>query len=459
MLMQGLKRLAFTLIGSVLISLSTVAQDGEADRRLQDIVLVLDNSGSMRKNDPGFLTKVAVKEFVQQSAATFSVAVIVFDSDARLVTPLAPLSKAQSEAVLKSLEQIDYRGQLTHMPAAMERAIYELKLNARPGAAKSIILLTDGIVDTGNPANDAQATQWLRKELAAEAARHRIKFFGIALTDEADFQLLQSLASATDGDYFRARQAAEITPIFERIGRVLSPVEPAEHPQGPELSVDESQEMPAFVTVEIMGENLPADAAESLAATRPPHLPQATLPIEPKEPQPVPTASVPHHRLAWVGALAGLVVILVASGTLAWRQRIPKPPSPHAKPALAAEAIPRAYLHDTAGTKRYPLSRPVTVIGRIAPDPAENANSILIHDAAISRRHALLEYKHHSFWVIDQKSGNGTFVNGQRITERVRLRHGDRIRLHKTEFEFELAASSAANETRLIGTGAAQKIP
>ncbi|MGF1614805.1 MAG: VWA domain-containing protein [Gammaproteobacteria bacterium] len=455
--MQRLKRLAFTLIGTILISLSTFAQDGEADSPLQDIVLVLDNSGSMRKNDPGFLTKVAVKEFVQQSAATVSVAVMVFDSDARLVAPLAPLSKTQSQAVLKSLDQIDYRGQLTHIPAAMERAIYELKLHSRPGAAKSIILLTDGIVDTGNPASDAEATQWLREKLATEAARHRIKFFGIALTDEADFQLLQSLAIATDGDYFRARQAAEIAPIFERIGRVMSPLEPTEHSQHPEFNIDLSQEMPAFVTVEVMGESRPADAAESLAAIRPPDLASATPAFEPKT---VPSASATHQRLAWAGALAGLVAIVVATGMFAWRKRIPtNSPSTESKPAIAAEAIPRAYLHDTAETKRYPLSRSITVIGRVAPDPVENADSILIRDAAISRRHALVEYKHHSFWVIDQKSGNGTFVNGQRITEQVRLRHGDRIRFHKTEFEFELAASSAANETCLVGTGAAQKIP
>ena len=48
----------------------------------------------------------------------------------------------------------------------------------------------------------------------------------------------------------------------------------------------------------------------------------------------------------------------------------------------------------------------------------------------------MIEYKDHSFWVIDQGSLNGTFVNNKRIEAETRLKHGDRLRFHKHEFEF-----------------------
>jgi pSer/pThr/pTyr-binding forkhead associated (FHA) protein len=61
---------------------------------------------------------------------------------------------------------------------------------------------------------------------------------------------------------------------------------------------------------------------------------------------------------------------------------------------------------------------------------------VVIAESTIGRRHAMIEYKDHSFWVIDQSSLNGTFVNNKRIEAETRLKHGDRLRFHKHEFEF-----------------------
>ncbi len=189
-----------------------MAQQGpqREDGASQDIVLVLDNSGSMKKTYLAFLTKAAVKAFVQKASASTRIAIVIFDSDARLAVPFTSLSKEHPGAVLSGLAQIDYRGLLTHIPAAVERPVYELKLNSRPNAAKSIILLTDGIIDTGNPTKYLEVTSWLREELATDAARHEIKLYGIALTAKADFRLLQFLldsAKFSGCDRFRGYES------------------------------------------------------------------------------------------------------------------------------------------------------------------------------------------------------------------------------------------------------------
>lgn len=448
----GKRQLGCVLVGVSLLLLSVLTEATPVASTINDIILVLDNSGSMRKNDPAFLTKAAVKAFVQQVSDGVNAAIIIFDSDARLVVPLTPLSKRHSDAVLSGLEQIDYRGLLTNTPAAMERAIYELKLNSRPEAAKSIILLTDGIVDTGDSGKDAEASRWLREELATDAARHEIKFFGIALTSKADFQLLQSLAVTTGGDYFRAQQAAEITRIFERIRQLIGP--PASIESSPKLEspADDPKEAPAFLTLEVMGkERVAAKPVEPIAAIAPPGPAEKSPPAAQK---PTGSAFLPGSRLAWASVFGAVVMLVAATWMLAWRNRTPRS-GRDSKPIASAEAVPSAYLHDlkgVTGKQRYALTQPVTVVGRVAPDPVENANSVVINDPAISRRHALIEYKHHSFWLTDQKSGNGTFVNGQPITDQIRLRHGDRIRFYQMEFEFELATAAAADETCLLNT-------
>ena len=176
----------------------------------KDIVLVLDNSGSMKKNDPHFLASQAVTEFISNLDATTHVAVIIFDQSVRVEVPLTEVSDATRDEILHSIKQLNYKGLYTDSPAAIERAIYELKNSGRSEAKKSIIFMTDGIVDTGNAARDQEKVKWLKEELAAGAGDAGIAIFGIAFTDEADFQLIQSLAQKTHGEYYRALKPEDL---------------------------------------------------------------------------------------------------------------------------------------------------------------------------------------------------------------------------------------------------------
>jgi pSer/pThr/pTyr-binding forkhead associated (FHA) protein len=101
--------------------------------------------------------------------------------------------------------------------------------------------------------------------------------------------------------------------------------------------------------------------------------------------------------------------------------------------------MPKAFLNDIGGASAhtsYELGAKPIIVGRLRGADAEAADYVVIDESTVGRRHALLEYKDHSFWVSDQNSLNGTFVNDTRIDAPARLKHGDRIRFHKHEFEF-----------------------
>ncbi len=182
-----------------------------------DMILVLDNSGSMRQNDPAFLLKGAVTKFFAQLPADTHAGVVIFDDKVSYPVPLAPVDAAAQSAVQSSLTKVDYRGQFTNIPAAMERAIYELKSSARKDATKVVVFMTDGIVDTGNAAVDAEKAKWLREELASDAADSGVRIFGIAFTENADFFLIQSLAKKTSGEYFRALKPEDLDGVFVKV--------------------------------------------------------------------------------------------------------------------------------------------------------------------------------------------------------------------------------------------------
>lgn len=197
-----------------------------------DIALVLDNSGSMQKNDPQFLAREVVTNFMVGFGENSRIAMIIFDQEVKLLEPLTNLTGLMARAnFFKSLEQVNYKGLFSDIPAAVERAVYELKLNGRINARKVIILLTDGIVDTGDKAQDLEKTKWLKEDLAQECRNAGIKIFGIAFTDKADFSLIQTLAFKTEGEYFRAYTIEDIQKVFDKISNLINRL-----PSGPQLA-------------------------------------------------------------------------------------------------------------------------------------------------------------------------------------------------------------------------------
>jgi pSer/pThr/pTyr-binding forkhead associated (FHA) protein len=90
--------------------------------------------------------------------------------------------------------------------------------------------------------------------------------------------------------------------------------------------------------------------------------------------------------------------------------------------------------------------RPLT-IGR-----GEGADIQLHWDHDVSRAHASLE-RVGGVWAIsdDGLSRNGTFVNGERVGSRQRLRDGDVLRVGSTALLFRDPTSVGASETRMGG--------
>ncbi len=89
------------------------------------------------------------------------------------------------------------------------------------------------------------------------------------------------------------------------------------------------------------------------------------------------------------------------------------------------------------------------MIGRPISTTATDAtcSQLLLDDPTISRRHAVIEYRRQGFWLIDQRSRNGTYVGGERVLDPVCLKHNDRITFSRMEFEFHIAAMDEAAET------------
>lgn len=61
-----------------------------------------------------------------------------------------------------------------------------------------------------------------------------------------------------------------------------------------------------------------------------------------------------------------------------------------------------------------------------------------------SRRHAKFFFADDAVWLEDLSSANGTFVNGAKITGKVKLASGDRLRFDTEEFDFRVPSAAPA---------------
>ncbi len=81
--------------------------------------------------------------------------------------------------------------------------------------------------------------------------------------------------------------------------------------------------------------------------------------------------------------------------------------------------------------ERIPVDEPLLVLGR-------ERSHVVLDDPETSSAHCQIQMIGSDFHLFDLHSTNGTFVNGQRIVKS-RLAAGDRIRVGKTEFVFDLS--------------------
>lgn len=84
------------------------------------------------------------------------------------------------------------------------------------------------------------------------------------------------------------------------------------------------------------------------------------------------------------------------------------------------------FIQDIIEKKDYTFS-----IGR-APD----INDIIIEDTSVSRKHAIISKKGDQFFIRDNNSTNGTYINNEKISGETRLSNQDKVKIGNTILKF-----------------------
>lgn len=200
----------------------------------RDLLLAVDISGSMEMEDMQYrgrnlpritVVKEVVGEFVEKRT-TDRLGLILFGDNAYLQAPLT--FDRQTVKQLLQEAQLGFAGRKTAIGDAIALGIKRLK--TRPDAARVLILLTDG----ENTAGEIEPRQAAELAKIAGVKIHTIGvasdqmidrgfgFFSQAQKASADLDedTLQFIADNTGGRYFRARDTADLSQIYETLNEI-----------------------------------------------------------------------------------------------------------------------------------------------------------------------------------------------------------------------------------------------
>jgi hypothetical protein len=300
---------------------------------------------------------------------------------------LAPLNEEHRRQLLASVADIRYADAQSNPAAAVDAALDELRSRSRAGSVSLIILLTDGGIDTGSKARDAEIQHLMETQVLAEVRKQKTRIYPIAFTTDADVSLFQKIARGSGGECYLALAPDALESVFGRlataIGKLIKPL-----PGGPQPAV-ETTEPP---------ENLKPSVTSTPAA---------------------PAGGVSNIWLA-IGLVASLGLLAVGYFFL--------------KPKLSflhKEPVPEASLTDLRTGKSFRIDKRVIQIGR-KPD-----NDLVIAELTVSGQHARIRYQKGKFYLQDLQSANETKVNGQKVVAEVELRTGDVVRFDQFGYTFK----------------------
>lgn len=213
---MGISKAFFRTIVIAFLCLSVVVSAADKAKKA-DVRLLIDISGSMKKNDPNNLRIPALQLVTNLLPKGADAGVWAFGKYVNMMVPLKPVNSAWQAKATNTAKKINSAGLYTNIGLVLEKASFGW--NAPNSSEKrSMVLLTDGMVDISkDPSVNAKERQRILTKVLPKLKKAGVAIHTIALSENADHELMKELSSQTDGWYRAVNNAEELQKIFLKI--------------------------------------------------------------------------------------------------------------------------------------------------------------------------------------------------------------------------------------------------
>jgi Ca-activated chloride channel family protein len=175
---------------------------------VKDIVLAIDNSGSMLETDPDNERYTAAKQLINNMESDKRVAVVVFSDAAELLQPFTSVStQAEKDTVNTAIDAIEPTNGGTNFSLALDESMNTIKGMGDAERGKMVILLSDGFSESS-----------LNEQIAAyQEQQIVVNTIGLSVVDARGSALLKEIADSTGGSYYDVTKANGLGLVFQNI--------------------------------------------------------------------------------------------------------------------------------------------------------------------------------------------------------------------------------------------------
>lgn len=177
-------------------------------KSVENIVLVIDNSGSMEQTDPNQDRYKAAKRMIEEMDRDKRVAVFVFNDSVTLLQPFVQVKdQAVKDELFAKMDGLQPTQGRTDIGLSLSEAMKHIKDNPADSGGTMAVLLSDGF-------SEVNTNEVLADYKAKHIAVHTI---GLSLVDAEGSGLLRQIADETGGQYYDVSKAGDLSFVFEQI--------------------------------------------------------------------------------------------------------------------------------------------------------------------------------------------------------------------------------------------------
>ncbi|MGQ9773582.1 extracellular solute-binding protein [Chloroflexus sp.] len=185
-----------------------VKDSWKLNRKRADILLVVDTSGSM-EGDKMTMVKAGIETFLMRILPEDRLGLITFDSQARLVVLMAPLSDNRIDLQI-AVQEMRASGRTALFDAlALAQQTLEALPPAEDDRIRAIVLLSDGVDN---------ASRLTLEQIRSQFDESGISIFPVAYGSDADRQVLDAIAEFSR-TIVVVGDTGDIAQIFENLSR------------------------------------------------------------------------------------------------------------------------------------------------------------------------------------------------------------------------------------------------
>ncbi len=189
-----------------------------------EVKVLIDVSGSMKKNDPKNFRSPALRLLVGLLPADSEAGVWNFGTQIKEIVKTAKTDEDWKTAARNASKIIHSRDLFTNIGTALTTATdnwskqvteNQTKQNSTENFSRNLIILTDGMVDiSADEAKNKQERERILNNLLPKIKALNTQIHTIALSENADLEFLKKLSTETDGVFVQSNKADELERIF-----------------------------------------------------------------------------------------------------------------------------------------------------------------------------------------------------------------------------------------------------